>query len=475
MATAALAGLAAGTGTSAGADGRPPAGTAADASATSATSAASDTSDTNIDVTDYDVTMSYQPDSRELRGAAVVSVRATEALDRFTLHLGELTVRSVTVDSEAVRSFSRTGEKDLVIVPAAAIARDAEFQVRVEYDGIPGAGWFPTTSGGATAFQGNSSAWFPAHEDANDKAAFHLTATVPAPWSVVSIGREGQEGRESTPTNTTNTTSTTSTTTFRWTAADVDPANIAVSVDRFTMERSALADGTPVVNAYAPGLEETTAPLADRLPEILDFLSGTFGPYPFQAAGNVFVHVNDDGPATAPQTRPVYLGAGNAQYMNLNAIVHEQAHQWYGVSAAPRQSEDNCLSECFAVYATWLWDEAKDGADLDARYREQVNAHLDDAGFWQELYRPGETPGFSMYDKGPLALHALRRQVGDQAFHRLLKQWPREHRGDYAGWPQFAQFAEQLTGQDLTGFFQAWFLDATVPADEYLWPGGLKP
>lgn len=130
-----------------------------------------------------------------------------------------------------------------------------------------------------------------------------------------------------------------------------------------------------------------------------------------------------------------------------------------------------CLAECFAVYATWLWDEAKDGADLDARYREQV-----DGDFWsQRLYAPGETPGIGLYDKGPLALHALRRQLGDAAFYRVLKQWPRQHRGDHVGWPAFEAFTEKITGQDLTGFFQAWFHAATIPPDEYLWPGELTP
>jgi hypothetical protein len=40
---------------------------------------------------------------------------------------------------------------------------------------------------------------------------------------------------------------------------------------------------------------------------------------------------------------------------------------------------------------------------------------------------------------------------------------------------RFEAFAEKISGQDLTGFFQTWFRGATVPADEYLWPGTLKP
>ncbi len=417
----------------------------------------------NFDVTGYDVTTDYQPGTGIVQGDTVITATATDALDSFTLDLDGPTVRSVTVDSTPVKSFSRDGTKDLVIVPATTVGRGARFVVRVRYDGTPGPGWLATTSGGATAFEGDDSAWFPVHGDTHDRAAFHLTATVPSGWSVVSIGREGPSSHDAT------------TSTFRWTEPDVDPAFVAVSVDRFTIERSALADGTPVVDAYAPGLEVTTKPLADRLPAIIGFLSGLFGPYPFDAAGNVFVDVNSDGPGTAPQTRPVYLGAGNTTYMTIDEVVHEQTHQWYGVSAAPRDQADGCLAECFATYATWLWDAAQDGADLDARYRQQVEANENTASFWQPLHTPGQAPGINMYTKGPLALHALRRLIGDTAFARLLRQWPQEHHDDYVEWPQFEALAERVSGQDLTGFYQAWFSGSTVPPAEYLWPGTLKP
>jgi aminopeptidase N len=441
-----LACAVAGVGTSFGA------GRSADAS----TAAAADAG--NLDVTDYDVTMNYQPDSSELQASTVVKARATTALERFTLHLSGLTVRSITVDSKPAMSYERTGDKDLVIVPAKKIARGAAFEVTVTYDGKPEGMWLPTTSGGATAFHGNSSAWFPAHEDANDRAGFHLKATVPDGWSVVSIGRQDPVRRGPTAT------------TFGWQDLNVDPGSIAVSIDRFTVERSVLADGTRVVNAYAPGLQEATKPLADQLPEILRFLATKFGRYPFEDAGNVFVDVSPDAPATAPQTRPVFLGAANKQFMTLDAVVHEQAHQWFGVSTGLGAEEDACLSECFASYAPWLWDEATKGVDLDARYREQVEAKRNVAGFWAEvLYQPGESPGIGIYDKGPLALHALRKQIGDKAFDRLLKQWSQEHRGDYVNWPQFEAFAGKIAGQDLTTFFQAWFRGTTIPADKYLW------
>jgi aminopeptidase N len=158
-------------------------------------------------------------------------------------------------------------------------------------------------------------------------------------------------------------------------------------------------------------------------------------------------------PGTAPQTRPVYLGAGNSEFMTLDVVVHEQAHQWYGNAVADEGEEGSCLSECLASYSTCLWDEEKDGVDLDSGYREQVEEHKDDADWWQRLYQPGKPPGITVYNKGPLALHALRHQVGDDTFHRILKEWPQKRRGTYANWPDFESFVEKTSGQDLDGFF----------------------
>ncbi|MEU6350333.1 hypothetical protein ABZ896_13510 [Streptomyces sp. NPDC047072] len=182
------------------------------------------------------------------------------------------------------------------------------------------------------------------------------------------------------------------------------------------------------------------------------------------------MNVNDDGPGTAPATRPVYLGAGNTAYMTLDQVVHEQAHQWYANAVIPAADEDSCLSECLATYATWLWNEAKDGTDLDTRYRQQVQQHKNDTTWWHSLYQPGKPPGISICTKCPLALHALRHQIGDTAFHRTIKEFSENKRGTYATWTDFESFAEKTSGQNLTVFFKAWFHNDTIPANEYLWP-----
>ena len=405
-----------------------------------------------VDISAHDVTIDYNPKNGVLQGSAVITARAMSTLQDLTFHLDGPKAGAVTIDGVAATSFTQSGDA-LAVTPAQPVARGARFRVRVDYAGEPGAGWLRTESGGATAFQGASSAWFPVGDD-QDKAEFSLTATEPEGWHVVSVGREEQAPNA-----------------VRWFERDIAPAHIAVSVDRFTVERSKLADGTPVVNAYAPGIREKTKPLADQLPQIMDFLISRYGTYPFDAAGNVFVHVNNDGPGTAPQTRPVYLGA-RSEFMDLLQVVHEQAHQWYGVSVAGSLPEDACLSECFASHSTWMWEEAKNGVDLDTRYLTIVNEKKTDAAFWRlPLYQEGKRPGLQLYDRGPLALHALHRQIGDRSFDSLLVQWAQRNRHSFASWPQFEQLARQISGQDLTGFFGAWFRGTAVPADEYLWLG----
>ncbi|RZS43752.1 hypothetical protein EV193_102733 [Herbihabitans rhizosphaerae] len=67
----------------------------------------------------------------------------------------------------------------------------------------------------------------------------------------------------------------------------------------------------------------------------------------------------------------------------------------------------------------------------------------------------------SIYDKGPLALHALRKAVGDESWNRLIKQWTQDNAGGNQGMTDFQNFVEKAFGQQLDELFTAWF-DGTV-------------
>lgn len=418
------------------------------------------------DVEHYRVAVSYDPPSRHLDGDTTITARATQPLSRFNLDLFGLDVTLVEVDG-APAKFERKGVHELVITPAAGIRQDASFTARVRYAGRPtrfdenglgAGGWYTDSASGAALAAGephSAPTWYPANDTPRDKATFELQARVPDGWSVISNGLEQPVQAPASADGWTaygwklNTPTTTYLTT--------------IAIDRWMIERGRLADGTPVVSAYAPGSEE---PAQRRLPEIIDFLAGKFGPYPFEAAGGIFLGASI-GYALETQSRPVY-----SPEPGLSIIVHENAHQWFGDSVSVRSWADICLNECFASYAQWLWSEAKEGLDLDDEYRDTVGG----LNFRAKLVDMGQGNEFhGVYTKGPVALHALRRQLGDDTFFAILREWTQRHRDGNASWSQFEELVAEVSGQRLDGFFGAWFHGTSKPSDEFLWPGPLRP
>ncbi|SDD83673.1 M1 family metallopeptidase [Actinokineospora iranica] len=420
------------------------------------------------DVTSYAVSISYDPSTKRLEGDTTVTATAADALTRFNLDLTGFEVASVEVDGAAA-AFARAGEHELVVTPAAPLAKAASFQARVKYAGLPevgkdtplgAGGWQIAKSGGAFAAGEpfSASSWFPVNDHPLDKATFRLSARVPEGWSVISNGREEPPVSDA------------GWTTHTW----VEPNRIApylttVGIDKWTIERSTLPDGTPVVNAYAPGAEDKK-PIQARMPEVLAFLTEKFGPYPQSAAGGIFL--NENMPfSLETQGRPIY-----AKWAELEVVVHEQAHQWFGDSVSVKNWSDICLNECFASYSQWMWAEAKEGENLDQRYRTQVARNAERPRYWnRKLVDMGAGNEFTaVYDKGQLAVHALRRQIGDPKFDELIKKWTSTHKDGNASWAEFETMATQVAGQDLTRFFDAWFHQAAKPADEFLYPGPLR-
>ncbi|GAA1945506.1 M1 family metallopeptidase [Amycolatopsis minnesotensis] len=372
----------------------------------------------------------------ELTGDTTVSATATEVLDRFNLDFAKtFDISSVTINGTAVKGFSRSGEHELIVTPARRIPSGARFDVRVVYSGKNGDARFNPETGGMFVIGEPHSAtsWYPSNDHPSNKTTFRWHEDKPlATWTAI------------------------------------------LAIAKFTIVNAALSDGTPVISAYAPGAEAAARKYGDRVPEIIDFLSTKFGRYPFSSAGGIYFN-EQVALGLETQSRPFYPGIDLPEVVS-SLIVHEQAHQWFGDDVTGKQWRDICVAECFASYASWLWIEAKEGQNLDAKYHEIVVANKDKPEFWHiPLYNPGaEKYLWAVYRTGPLMLHALRRTVGDGAFDRALTQWQEQHSGGNASWPDFEALVQHISGKDLSGFFRAWTRSTTIPADEYLYPGSLK-
>ncbi len=420
------------------------------------------------DVTLYDLAINYDPESKQLNGVATITATATQDLARFNLDLHELKVSDVKVGGQPAK-FVQEGDHELVITPSAPLAKGKPFLTLVTYGGKPGtiddaslgrSGWQVSSTGGAFAAGQPHSAttWFPANDTPRDKAKLKLAARVPSPWQAVSNGVEGEETRGG------------GWSTFNW-QEDTPIATylVTLAIDKWEIVRSKLPNGTPVIDAYAPGTSAAKKPLQARLPEILALLETKFGPYPQRAAGSIWV-ADQIGFSLETQTRPIY-----AAWADLETVVHENAHQWFGDSVTIQNWADICLNECLASYSQWLWAE-HEGQNLDDRYRRNIDQRRAQASFWApKLYDMGKGNEFrGVYDKGILAMHALRKQVGDDVFFKALRSWTAAHRDGNASWPEFENHFEQASGQQLDGFYAAWFRGSGIPEDQYLLPGPLR-
>jgi aminopeptidase N len=198
----------------------------------------------------------------------------------------------------------------------------------------------------------------------------------------------------------------------------------------------------------------------ERTDEIINWGSGVFGPYPFGARGGVVTGIADQGFALETQTRPVYDGRSFLRGSNDSLVVHELAHQWFGDSVSVGQWKDIWLNEGFASYAQWLWSEEQ-GEGTAAEIAQYVYGELYpvDDPFWQvPPGDPGPTQIFNdaVYDRGALTLHYLRELVGDEDFFAILTAWTSSQRYGDATTPEFQALAEEISGEDLDAFLQAW-------------------
>ena len=63
-----------------------------------------------------------------------------------------------------------------------------------------------------------------------------------------------------------------------------------------------------------------------------------------------------------------------------------------------------------------------------------------------------------------MTLHALRAEIGDAAFFRLLRDWVRANRGGNVAIPEFIAMAERIAGRQLDDFLPRWLFTGAKPA-----------
>ena len=194
----------------------------------------------------------------------------------------------------------------------------------------------------------------------------------------------------------------------------------------------------------------------DKTPRFVEKMSELFGIYPFYK--EKYGHCQADiggGMEHATMT--------TLKNFNENLVAHELGHQWFGDNVTCASWSDIWLNESFATYAEILMEEKL--PDLFATTAAMQMTNLGE----RVMSQPGGSvyvPATSAYDegrifdyrltyaKGATALHNLRfEMLNDTLFFNTLKAYQEKFKNSFAATNDFKLLAEQVSGKDLTDFF----------------------
>jgi aminopeptidase N len=441
------------------------------------------------DVQHYDLDITYAPPAPapaplvgQLSGVATIDLVATQDLDRFNLDLRDMDVQAITVDGKPAGEVTPppSGVEvegaaywqvqddearvwELTIQPRPKLKSGQTAQVVVTYgaettrpEDIEGAlyGWVTTQDGAMVVGEPEGSmTWYPVSDHQTDKATYSFEITVPEGKVAVANGLPaGDPVTEN------------GWTTWFWDAPDEQASYLTTaSVGDYELRYSETSGGLPIIDAVDDNLTPANAATTEAglalQADMIAFLEDAFVPYPFNSYGSI---VDDDtvGYALETQTRPVY---------SLRAreftVVHELAHQWFGNAVSPERWQDIWLNEGWATYVEWLWSEASGGDSAQASFDAIMEIPADDE-FWKlAIADPGPFGLFlgAIYDRGAATLHALRVEVGDEAFYAAAREWLVRYDDSTGTTEDFEAVYEEVSGQDLGTFFDVWLRTPSKP------------
>jgi aminopeptidase N len=449
------------------------------------------------DVQHYDLKITYKPPAPapapiegDLEGEATIDLVATQDLDRFNLDLRGMDVQAITIDGKHATEIAPPAEGaevegaaywqiqddaariwELTVQPRPKIKTGQQVEVVIRYGGtttrpedIEGAlyGWVTMRDGAMVVNEPEGAmTWYPVSDHQTDKATYGLAITVPEGKVAVA------NGLPSRPPETAD-----GWTTWYWDAPDPQASYLTTaSVGDFELRQTYFSpSGVPIIDAVDTKLTEsqrntTNASLALQS-EMVTFFESRFGAYPFNSYGSI-VDNDSVGYALETQTRPVY-----SRQASQGTVAHELAHQWFGNTVSPQRWQDIWLNEGWATYATWLWNDYRGTTSAQQAYNNWYNATRP-ASYWEfQIGDPGPFGLFAsqVYNRGAATLHALRIEVGDDAFFEATRLWVERYHDSTGTSEDFQAVFEEVSGQDLDEFFDIWLWDKVKPPATWTLP-----
>jgi aminopeptidase N len=402
------------------------------------------------DVDHYDVKIAPDIGAKSLNGEVSIQFHsATDGLDSLELDAGALHVTSVVEDFASLR-FERRGEL-LVVQLGNPVRLGQERAISIRYDAGPAAGLSFFEDQVYSAYF--TSHWMVCDDRPDDRATLRLTISAPASAKVAASGRLVKTHREG-PRAISEWRQDAEVPPFVFGFAVGDFVESMVQSDRVKLRYLGKNDTNTLRKIF-----QNTAPA-------LRFLSEKSGmPYPGTTYTQILARREPKQEAAAFTLLPEDYGQTLLSHPDdLWLLVHEFAHQWYGIGIACRDWSDFWLNEGLATFLADVFLEQQFGRE---RYQHEVEEarriyeQLKLAGRDRPLSFHGwntarEAGGQLPYYKGAWVLHLLRMQMGEDAFWRGLRVYTKDNWGRAVTSRDFQKSMEAASTMNLSDFFDLW-------------------
>lgn len=222
--------------------------------------------------------------------------------------------------------------------------------------------------------------------------------------------------------------------------------------------------------------------LASLAHEIIRFYEGILGPFPVRELN--IVQRNEWGSGQAPAG---FLFISNEAFNPLSNTLnqwfsqgvnqryaHEIAHQYWGNQVMIASHEENWISEGFAQYCSALAIRTGKGEGkfntLVANWASNSEDHSP-LGTIPTQWRARDQSDYTahylrfalLYGKGPILLHRIHKEIGDQAFVTMMRSFQKSLKGRPGTTQDLINLLKMIAKKDYTDFFEQYLWGTAMP------------
>jgi aminopeptidase N len=424
----------------------------------------------NIDVINYIFKLDLFDSTDEIMGEATVDVSfLVDGIQELRLDLTNATrelggkgmnVSQVISNGKAVE-YRHENDALIIKLPATSKANRRE-KFTIFYRGIPATGLKIANNkyNERTFFSDNwadkGRNWLPTVDHPSDKAMCEFIVTAPSHYQVVSNGLKIEEtdlpdGKRLT----------------HWKqSVPIASWLYVLGVARFAVQYVDQFEGKSIQTwVYHQDRDAGFYDFGYITKEALAFYSDRIGPFSYEKLANIQSNSVSGGMEAASAilySENSVVGDRNTRWRNV--VIHEIAHQWFGNAVTEKDWDEVWLSEGFATYFTLLFIEHQYGRDAFIEGLKSSKSSVDDFYAKRPDYRiihdnlkdMKDVTTSQIYQKGSWTLHMLRGVVGTENFWKGIKIYYQKYRDSHATVADFRRVMEEVSGKDLSVFFEQW-------------------